>query len=105
VWLDYELLQRLGLIQFLAEQLTIGREDIPWATMSMVLVLARWCVEPSLAPPAGLRYALPLPFPPNTPPPAAVAREQCDNFPPHKDTLEKHLQHVWESYLNQVTEL
>jgi DDE family transposase len=46
VWLGYELLQRLGLIQFLAEQLAIGREDIPWATMSMVLVLARWC-DPS----------------------------------------------------------
>jgi transposase len=46
VWLGYELLQRLGLIQFLAEQLAIGREDIPWATMSMVLVLGRWC-DPS----------------------------------------------------------
>jgi transposase len=46
VWLGYELLQRLGLMQFLAEQLAIGREDIPWATMSMVLVLARWC-DPS----------------------------------------------------------
>ncbi|MGA8618933.1 MAG: hypothetical protein WB660_10515, partial [Candidatus Sulfotelmatobacter sp.] len=31
VWLGYELLQRLGLIQLLAEQLAIGREDIPWA--------------------------------------------------------------------------
>jgi len=42
VWgrVGYELLQRLGLIQFLAEQLAIGREDIPWATMSMVLVPA-----------------------------------------------------------------
>jgi hypothetical protein len=39
VWLGYELLQRLGLTQFLAEQLTIGREDIPWATIAMVLVL------------------------------------------------------------------
>jgi transposase len=46
VWLGYELLQRLGLIEFLAEQLAIGREDIPWATMAMVLVLARWC-DPS----------------------------------------------------------
>jgi transposase len=46
VWLGYELLQRLELIRFLAEQLAIGREDIPWATMSMVLVLARWC-DPS----------------------------------------------------------
>ena len=29
VWLGYELLHRLGLIPFLAEQLAIGREDIP----------------------------------------------------------------------------
>ena len=40
VWLGYELLQRLGLIDFLTEQLAIRREQIPWATMSMVLVLA-----------------------------------------------------------------
>jgi transposase len=46
VWLGYELLQRLGLIHFLVEQLAIGREEIPWATMAMVLVLARWC-DPS----------------------------------------------------------
>jgi transposase len=46
VWLGYELLQRLELIQFLAEQLAMGRENIPWATMSIVLVLARWC-DPS----------------------------------------------------------
>jgi hypothetical protein len=36
VWLGYELLQRLELIQFLAEQLAMGRENIPWATMSIV---------------------------------------------------------------------
>ena len=46
VWLGYELLQRLELIPFLTEQLAIGREDIPWATMAMVLVLGRWC-DPS----------------------------------------------------------
>src|SRR5947207_4645143 len=46
VWLGYALLRRLELIPFLSERLAIGREDIPWATMSMVLVLARWC-DPS----------------------------------------------------------
>ena len=46
VWLGYELLQRLGLIDFLGEQLAVRREEIPWATMSLVLVLARWC-DPS----------------------------------------------------------
>ena len=46
VWLGYELLRRLDVIPFLNEQVALGREDIPWATMAMVLVLARWC-EPS----------------------------------------------------------
>jgi hypothetical protein len=46
VWLGYELLQRLQLIEFLAGQMAVGREDIPWAVMSLVLVLARWC-DPS----------------------------------------------------------
>jgi hypothetical protein len=45
-WLGYELRQRLELIPFLAEQLAMGRENIPWPTMSIVLVLARWC-DPS----------------------------------------------------------
>ena len=46
VWLGYELLQQLQRMQFLSEQLAIGREDIPWATMALVRVLARWC-DPS----------------------------------------------------------
>src|SRR5215469_8695214 len=45
-WLGYELLQRLELIPFLTEHLALGREEIPWATMAMVLVLGRWC-DPS----------------------------------------------------------
>jgi len=95
VWLGYELLQRLELIQFLTEQLAMGREDIPWATMAMVLVLARWC-DPSselhLAEQGYESMALADWL--------GVAVEKVnhdrlyrtlDRLLPHKDALEKHL--------------
>jgi transposase len=95
VWLGYELLQRLELIQFLTEQLAKGREDIPWATMAMVLVLARWC-DPSselhLAEQGYESMALADWL--------GVAVEKVnhdrlyrtlDRLLPHKDALEKHL--------------
>ena len=46
VWLGLRLWQALGLDTLLAELLPPGREDVPWATMAAVLVLARFC-EPS----------------------------------------------------------
>jgi len=95
VWLGYELLQRLELIQFLTEQLAMGREDIPWPTMAMVLVLARWC-DPSselhLAEQGYESMALADWL--------GVAVEKVnhdrlyrtlDRLLPHKDALEKHL--------------
>jgi len=95
VWLGYELLQRLELIQFLSEQLAMGREDIPWPTMAMVLVLARWC-DPSselhLAEQGYESMALADWL--------GVAVEKVnhdrlyrtlDRLLPHKDALEKHL--------------
>jgi transposase len=95
VWLGYELLQRLGLIQFLAEQLAIGREDIPWATMAMVLVLARWC-DPSselhLAEQGYESMALAelLGVPADKVNHDRLYRT-LDRILPHKDALEKHL--------------
>ena len=96
VWLGYELLQRLELIPFLSEQLALGREDIPWATMAMVLVLARWC-DPSselhLAEQGYASMALTDVL--------GVAAEKVnhdrlyrtlDRLLPHKEALEKHLQ-------------
>jgi hypothetical protein len=85
VWLGYELLQRLELIPFLAEQLAIGREDIPWATMSMVLVLARWC-DPSselhLAMSCGKSFPNtdPIPIHTNMPRIANSTHRDTDNF-------------------------
>jgi transposase len=46
VWLAWRLWQALGLDQFLERLLPRGREEVPWATMIAVLVIARLC-EPS----------------------------------------------------------
>jgi hypothetical protein len=45
-WLGVELCRRLGLIEFLEEIMTCGREEIPWPVMALILVLGRLC-EPS----------------------------------------------------------
>jgi transposase len=46
VWLGTLLLKRLGLDTFFAEHLPQGREEIPWAVMSQVLILGRF-LDPS----------------------------------------------------------
>lgn len=46
VWLAWRLWQALGLDRLLERLLPRGREDVPWATMAAVLVIARLC-EPS----------------------------------------------------------
>lgn len=45
-WLGLQLLERLGLTEFLREAIPGGREGVPWATMALVLVLCRLC-DPS----------------------------------------------------------
>jgi hypothetical protein len=45
-WLGRELMLQLGLIDFLNKAIPSGREDVPWPTMAMILVLSRLC-EPS----------------------------------------------------------
>jgi transposase len=46
VWLGLELCRRLGLVEFLEEKLRVGREEVPWPVMALVLVLGRLC-DPS----------------------------------------------------------
>lgn len=46
VWLGLELWRAMRLDVFLAERMVRGREDVPWATMAAILVLAR-LAEPS----------------------------------------------------------
>ena len=45
-WLGIEVLERLGLTEFLENVMLRGREEIPWSMMSLVLVLSRLC-DPS----------------------------------------------------------
>lgn len=42
-WLGIEVLERLGLTEFLERVMPCGREDIAWSMMSLVLVLSRLC--------------------------------------------------------------
>ena len=95
VWLGYELLQRLELIPFLTEQLAIGREDIPWATMAMVLVLGRWCDPSSELHLAEQSYESMALADLLGVPAEKVNHDRLyrtlDRLLPHKDALEKHL--------------
>ena len=47
VWLAYRLWQAVGLDELLARLLPPGREEVPWATMAAVLVVARLCAPSS----------------------------------------------------------
>jgi transposase len=45
-WLGLQMVEKLGLTQFLDGVMPSGREEIPWSVMSLVLVLSRLC-DPS----------------------------------------------------------
>jgi len=45
-WLCMQVIEKLGLVEYLSSVMTQGREEIPWSLMSLVLVLLRLC-EPS----------------------------------------------------------
>ncbi len=45
-WLGLQVVEKLGLMQFLDRVMPSGREEIPWSVMSVVLVLSRLC-DPS----------------------------------------------------------
>jgi transposase len=95
VWLAQRLWQAVGLDHLLESLLPPGREDIPWATMAAVLVIARLC-EPSselhIAEDWFRRTALDdlLGVPENK-----VNDDRCyrglDKLLDHKNTLEKHI--------------
>lgn len=94
-WLGMELMVRLGLGEKLNKLLEVGREDIPWSVMAMVLVLVR-LVDPSselyvaehLFERSALGDLLGIPT-------EKVNDDRLyralDQVLPHKDALEKHL--------------
>jgi transposase len=95
VWLAWRLWQAVGLDHLLADLLPPGREDVSWATMAAVLVIARLC-EPSselhIAEDWFRRTALDDLL---GVPEAKVNDDRCyralDRLLGHKDALERHL--------------
>jgi transposase len=95
VWLGWTLWRALQLDVLLERLLPVGREEVPWATMAVVLVLARLC-EPSselhIAEDwyrrTALEDLLALPA-------SLVNDDRCyralDRLLPHKTALEQHL--------------
>jgi len=95
VWLGWTLWRALGLDAVLARLLPEGREAVPWATMAVVLVLARLCEPASELHIAETWYRqtaledlLGLP--------AALVNDDrlyraLDQLLPHKPALEQHL--------------
>lgn len=94
-WLGLEVLERLGLTEFLDRVMPRGREEISWSMMSLVLVLSRLC-DPSselrIAEDIYERTALCdlLGVPAGKVNDDRLYRS-LDSLLPHKSELEKHL--------------
>lgn len=43
IWLALELIKKLGLYDFFHRVMPTGREEIPWAKLACVLIIARFC--------------------------------------------------------------
>lgn len=95
VWLGFTLWKALGLDDVCEAKMPRGREDIPWATMAAILVIARLC-EPSselyIAENWYRRTALEdlLGVPAKQVNDARLYRA-LDHLLPHKDALQDHL--------------
>jgi len=94
-WLALQLINRLGLKDELDRLMPVGREEVPWSIMSLVLVICRLC-DPS----SELRLAEHLYERSSLPDLLGVAPEKInddrlyrslDELLPHKAALEKHL--------------
>lgn len=94
-WLGWQLVQALGLVEFLETVMPQGREQIPWSKMALVLVLARLCAPSSELSVAEHGYgetALEdlLGIPADKVNDDRLYRA-LDALLPHKEALEKHL--------------
>jgi transposase len=94
-WLGLELIHKLCLDRFFSDNISKGREKVPWATMALVLVLCRLCRPSSelhIAEHFFEQTALAdlLGIPPNRINENRLYRA-LDNVLPHKEELEKHL--------------
>jgi transposase len=94
-WLAMQIIQKLGLAERLDRLMPMGREDVPWALMSLVLVICRLCdpsselkIAESLFEQSALADLLGIG--------AAKINDDrlyraLDRLLPHKTELEKHL--------------
>ena len=94
-WLGVQLVQALGLVEFLETVMPRGREEIAWSKMALVLVLARLCdpsSELSVAEHGYGETALEdlLGIPADKVNDDRLYRA-LDALLPHKEALEKHL--------------
>lgn len=94
-WLVMQLIQRLGLDDFLAEQLSPGREQIPWSLTALILVIAR-VLDPSSELYIAEQWYHKTVLPELLGVPAARVDDNrlyrgLDALLPHKDALEIHL--------------
>lgn len=94
-WLALELIHRLGLDEFLDRVIPLGKEDIPWAKVALILIICRLCNPSSELHIAEHYYkstALPelLGVPVDKINHCRLYRA-LDRLLPHKETLEKHL--------------
>jgi transposase len=95
VWLGLELLKRLGLLEFLREKLPRGKEELSWAEIATILVLARFTSPSSelyIAEHLYAQTALPdlLGIPAEKVNDDRLYRA-LDKLLPHKEALEKFL--------------
>jgi transposase len=94
-WLGLELCRQVGLVDFLEHTLPAGREQIPWAVMAQILILARLC-DPCSELQIAERFYEASALSDLLGVPASKVNEDrlyraLDQLLPHKEELERHL--------------
>jgi len=94
-WLSLELIRRLQLDELFEDVIPQGKEDIPWATIALVLIICRLC-NPSSELHIAEHYYKSTALPELLGVPAEKINHHrlyraLDHLLPHKETLEKHL--------------
>ena len=94
-WLGLELCRQVGLADFLEQTLPAGREQIPWAVMAQILILARLCDPSSELHIAEHFYQASALSDLLGVPASKVNQDRLyrslDQLLPHKEELERHL--------------
>ena len=94
-WLALELIRKLKLDELLESVMPLGKEDIPWSRMAIVLAISRLC-NPSSELHIAEHYYAKTAMPELLGIPGDKVYDErlyraLDKLLPHKETLEKHL--------------